>query len=285
MQPKAYRIATLFLIGIILVITGCNRNRPISKKEMARILKDFYLVDGTVYATSQGRYADSIDYYSNILESHGYTRAQFDSSLKYYSAKTDEFNDILDRVIMELQKMEDKYIDKKLSPPNQSDNKPGNNLWPHSTTWDMATDYTKNPSLGFDLPLCGAGKYTLSFDAQFFPDDSSKNCRMYIFFYLENNTPEGVRIDPILKSYPKDGKIHHYSFTLTLKDQIASHLKGWLYDQGNPKPNFKRHAIFSNISITHQPPDSPKLKKIKTYAPRRKKNKKDSFKEITPLER
>jgi hypothetical protein len=92
----------------------------------------------------------------------------------------------LDRVIIELSKMELKQDDikEKLDSSGNQNCDTALNLWPYKTYWDMATDHTLNSSLGFEIPIVGTGEYVLSFDAQLFSDDESEDTRAYVFFFL-----------------------------------------------------------------------------------------------------
>lgn len=244
------------IIGLLLIV-GCGNNEIIPEKDMVMILKKIYLTDGILSSVEMKPLSgkDSIEYYEPIIESLGYTRSQFDSSIKYYSQRTEKFDEILDRVIIELSKMELKQDDikEKLDSSGNQIVDTALNLWPYKTYWDMATDHTLNSSLGFEIPIVGTGEYVLSFDAQLFSDDESEDTRAYVFFFFDDKTPVGGRSNPIFTKYLKDDNEHSYSDTLILTDSKVTHFKGWLYDHGGERKDLKRHAVFSNIKVTYKP--------------------------------
>ncbi len=251
MRPLTFKITSAIAAFIML---SCGNGYIIPEKDMVKILSKIYLTDGiTLTSTHSNLYGhDSIAYYEPIILSFGYTTAQFDSSIKYYSKRTEKFDNIFDKVVLELTRLQDK--EKLQSEPTNIDSSdPNGNLWPLKAQWDMAIDHTTNPFLGFDIPVQGLGDYTFSFDAQIFPDDEAVNARHYIFFYFDDNTPVGVRENSILTPYTKDGNVHSYSYTFTLKNLQVTHLKGWLYDNGSNENTFKRHANFSNFKVTYTP--------------------------------
>lgn len=250
-----HRVKVFLLIasGVVL-FAGCSNSDIIPHKSMVKILREIYLTDGVILTERKhsllGR--DTIEYYEPILNKYGYTTSQFDSSIKYYSRHTKELDEILDKVIIELSSMEDKP--KKVPDKDERGNylpvDSTQNLWPHKTSWDMAIDHYQNNSLGFDIPVRGMGKYTISFNAQVFPDDQAVDARLNIFFYYDNEKNRDVRINPILKTYPKDSIVHNYTYTLELTDPLVTHFKGWLYDHGGERKNLVRHTIFSDLKVT-----------------------------------
>lgn len=238
------------------IILSCGNNYIIPEKDMVKILTKIYITDGITFTSSQSTLYghDSLAYYEPIIQSFGYTIDQFDSSVKYYSKKTEKFDIIFDKVVLELTRLQDKEKGQVENEPSSLDSSdPNGNLWPLKAQWDMAIDHTTNPFLGFDIPVQGLGDYTFSFDAQVFPDDEAVNARHYIFFYFDDGTPVGARENSVLTPYIKDGKVHSYSYTFTLKNLKITHLKGWLYDHGSTDNTLKRHAIFSNFKVIYTP--------------------------------
>jgi len=249
-----------FLITFgILILFACNSGDIIPQKDMVKILKKIYLTDGVVNISNSQEFfdKDTIQYYEPILSQYGYTTAQFDSSIKYYTRNTEEFDEIFDRVIIELSRLEEKIkevpsgVDSLETDADAIDT--SLNLWPHKTYWDMALDHHSNPSLGFDIPVKKYGIYTISFDVQIFPDDESEDTRMYIFFYYDDKTPTGSLSKEIYHTYVKDGSVQSLSFNLELDNPTVTHISGWLYDHGGERKDLKRHAIFSKLYVSYKP--------------------------------
>lgn len=253
------------LLGLLFTLSACTNKDIIPKKDMVEILKKMYLTDGVINAVNNKKLfaKDTISYYEPILKQYGYSKEQFDSSLKYYAQKTETLDKMMDEVIIELTQMDDRVdIQHTIQDSAIADSL---NLWPLKTTWNMAVDYILDPALGFEIPLKGQGEYCLSYDSQIFPDDSSTNCKLSIFFYLDDKTPSGVRTNRIFHTYKKDGKIYHHTFTLKLENTLATHLKGWIYDNSNGNNKINRHAFFSNLRVIYKPANV--IKKPKQLKP------------------
>ena len=268
------RKMVIWLVGlpaVVIACLSCGNSGIIPENDMVKILSKIYITDGITFLPEKhtlfGR--DTIAYYEPIIESYGYTTQEFDSSMKYYAYHTEKLDEIFDRVIMELSKMEEqasinpKNLEKDQNTPTDT----SENLWPHKTFWNMAVDYGQNRSLGFDIPVKGLGDYTLSFEAQLFPDDSSVECRMNAFWFIADNVQRDYRDVAKVQLYPKDGVVHHYSFTFSCTDSQYTHLKGWLYDNANKNQNFNRHAVFNNIKVTYKPARKSPVRNLKDKKP------------------
>ncbi|WP_288019061.1 DUF4296 domain-containing protein [Tenuifilum sp.] len=276
-----------YIVLTILVFASvtCKKEKSIiPEKEMVTILTKIYLTDGIISVPSKSSLyrIDTIGYYEPILEKYGYTAEQFDSSIIFYSKKTEVLDRIYDNVIMQLTIQKDKLLQAKDTLNHETETLVNSsaNLWPLKTSWNMAIDYPNNPSLGFDIPTPSLGIYTISFDAQIFPDDEAIDARHYIFFYYNNNTPTGVRENPKTFVYKKDGKKHHFTYQFVLKNKQVTHLKGWLYDTGNGNSSFKRSAKFENIMVTY----TPTKEKIKETPLPLKKGKLKPLKKIKKID-
>lgn len=258
-----------------IILIGCSGNPIIPPKDMVLILKQIYITDGVVsISESSLGYKDSIAYYEPILNKYGYTTSEFDSSIKYYSQRTEELDEIFDKVILELSKQQEQFAkdSSNFEAPIDSVVKSENNLWPHKTKWDMTIDHTNNPSLSFSIPVVGKGIYTVSFDAQVFPQDKSEETRTYLYFYYDDKSPTGNRSNIISEYYVKDSTSRSFKYKLELTDSLVTHLNGALYEHGGERKNLIRRAIFENILITYEKvkPDSlmvlnkkrPKFRKI-----------------------
>jgi septal ring factor EnvC (AmiA/AmiB activator) len=104
-----------FIVIFILLAfsTGCDKDKKnyiIPKDDFEEILVDIHLMDGLTrqhnIRNKLARENDSLNYYDAILKSHDYTRAQFDSSMVYYSKNINKFDDIYENVLSELNRME-----------------------------------------------------------------------------------------------------------------------------------------------------------------------------------
>ena len=96
-------------IGCILLLCvamlGCRPRGILSNKEMRDVLYDLHRVDGAVQVAgySYGHTQEVAAYYKSVLDKHGVTQAQFDSSLVWFTDNPQIFNKIYPKVIDRLQ--------------------------------------------------------------------------------------------------------------------------------------------------------------------------------------
>ena len=96
-----------------LCVASCERKPPrylIPEKKLVPMLVDFHLV----YSLQQSPgfeevivKADSLDPYSYIFEKHGYTKAEFDTTLYWYTRNPEYLEEVYNDVIMKLQQIHD----------------------------------------------------------------------------------------------------------------------------------------------------------------------------------
>ncbi len=89
-------LAVLFLLALSFI--GCKPSVPsayIQPGEMEDILYEYHLAEGIqVHNNEGGDTLSLLSYKSNILKKHGYTVAEFDSSMLYYTRHTKLLSDI-----------------------------------------------------------------------------------------------------------------------------------------------------------------------------------------------
>lgn len=109
-------------VAIILAIVGCNtkKRQLIPEDDLVDILVDIHLAEAlfkvTRIKTQKFSIYDSLDIYDSVVVQHGYTKAQYDSTLAYYSDNITKFKAIYDKVIEKLNKLEGEVIDELKGP-------------------------------------------------------------------------------------------------------------------------------------------------------------------------
>lgn len=106
---------TYFLFLAAIFLFACSNERGVKKSlipedELIPILIDFhmvYAVQGSPDYYKLTREVDSVDAYTYIFEKHGYSRAQFDSTISWYASRPDQYVEIYDEVIMRLTRISD----------------------------------------------------------------------------------------------------------------------------------------------------------------------------------
>ena len=241
-------------ILLLLTFVSCRPDGVISKKEMVPILVKICLNDAALNLKDyREKYLniDSLDCYSSTLKSYGYTKAQFDSSLKYYSRNPKELDAIYDKVISELSKMEIAINEEAKSQPDTV-YKDAVDIWNLKQFYNLTLDSPQD-LISFDVPVKGLGTYILSYDIQMFLDDESIDPEIKAFFYYDDKTPEGNVSEYKTSPYIKDGLKRHVELKFELKDKLVTNFMGQVLDYHNSNTKFRSHAVVSNIRLLYQP--------------------------------
>lgn len=88
-----------------MAIVGCRPRGVLSNREMRAVLYDIHRADGAIQVAgyNYGHNQELSAYYQSVLDKHGITQAQFDSSLVWFTDNPQIFNKIYPNVIERLQ--------------------------------------------------------------------------------------------------------------------------------------------------------------------------------------
>ncbi len=108
------RFIVLIVWLCLLSLVSCQEDRPhryvLEKEELVPIIVDFHLLYA-IQSSSEfrelAREADTVDTYSYIFDKHGISKAEFDSSIAWYSRHPKLLTEIYDQVVMSLTQMQD----------------------------------------------------------------------------------------------------------------------------------------------------------------------------------
>lgn len=251
------------LIFLIISIVSCNQRAGIPEKDMVSILTKMEVIDASVDHLKQWNKQirrDSIGYNSLIIESFGYSKAQFDSALSYYSRNPKELDAIYDKVIIELLKIETDIANEKKEQFDSINRDSLKNIWSLKPQYNFPEDDSVG-KVDFFVPVKGFGKYTISVGVRFFEDDNSIDPSMHAFFYFDDKSKEGNKSSYISKVYSKDRDTINYTIQLDLQNSLVTHIKGSLFDYKNNSQEVKRHALLTNIKVYFKPV-TPRKKKV-----------------------
>lgn len=103
MKSKGVNIVCFLLIAIAFV--GCRPRTVLSNREMRDVLYDLHRVDGAMQIAgyNYGHNQELASYYKSVLDKHGITQAQFDSSLVWFTDNPQIFNKIYPKVLERLE--------------------------------------------------------------------------------------------------------------------------------------------------------------------------------------
>ena len=97
-------IFVLCLLSLLLCLTGCRPKGILHSWEMRRVLVDLHKTDALLQVTGKMQSPTEVKsiYYAQVLDKHGITQAQFDSSLVWYTAHPQIFDKIYPKVLNDL---------------------------------------------------------------------------------------------------------------------------------------------------------------------------------------
>jgi len=247
----------IFFVTLMLMIVSCGNteNKKPSRKmripddRLAAILTDTYLTAGIMdLFAMRDTWAqrDSIQNYIDVIESHGYTYEQFETTMRYYfMSKPRKLSRIYDRVTGNLLELETELM------TQQSAVKPSEkNLWPGKPDYRLPEEFTRDP-VWFDIPVDKPGEYILKADIRVFEDDKSLNPRVTVYFSYRDSAGEEKRDYWQEIFLVKDGQIHNIQIKHTLDTIPDARLRSWLLNHDNQSGKWEKHARISNIRIVH----------------------------------
>lgn len=94
----------IILLGLCL-LAGCHPHNILSRRQMISVLTDLHKAEATISAAgySYGHEEAVGKCYYVVLEKHGITQAQFDSSLVWYTKHPERFDKIYPKVVARLE--------------------------------------------------------------------------------------------------------------------------------------------------------------------------------------
>jgi hypothetical protein len=246
----------LLLSFILFTSSSCTGRRNkldhkkmIPKKELPSLLAEIYMSDGLLSLPSvRSMYSslDSLSGYVQVVEKHGYTKAEMDKTLKFYFIKKPkELVKIYDRALGILSEKES-YVEKEiLKIQAHIENK-----WTGRESFYIF-DGTGPDSVQINVPLEIPGYYTLKFRARFYPDDQLDPAEISAYTCHPDSTESGKR--DYIKSvrYIKDGQPHDYEIKILVPASRPLRLRGYFYDNSRLPENHGKNALIDNISLTY----------------------------------
>ena len=247
------------LVTLFFAVLSCtsrkseiDRSDIISPDKLTDIITDLYLTDGLMtlpIVHHMYKAPDSIAAYSDVIESHGYTKDVFDKTMRlYFIKKPKQLVRIYDLVLARLSEMESIYEQESVKFQSRM-----SNLWPEKEYYSFP-DPEGFDSTGFDIRLPYPNTYVIHFTLTLFPDDQSVNPRMTAYICHPDSIETGTRKYVKTLNYIKDGQPRKYMYQVSShSDRSRMHLRGRLFDFDNNPDFSENHLIVEKISITTSP--------------------------------
>lgn len=103
-------IPLLLALCLALAACGGREGKVIPEKKMAMLYADMFLADQWLKENKAARQvADTTLFFDPIFERHGYTFADYEKSIEYYSGETGVLSQIVDSASVMLKRQADRY--------------------------------------------------------------------------------------------------------------------------------------------------------------------------------
>ena len=234
----------LLMAGFVSCKRASYSKYLIPKDTFQEILADIYLVDG-YYMMNYGKLSGqnpTNNYYNSVLHDYGYSRANFDSTLRYYSQNPKKFEPLYDEVITKLNKLQQEvFLLQQYSDTSQ-------NLFKKKTTWSLPKDGLRE-MIPFKVAIKDTGQYTIILQLKIFDDDQAKDPHLTSYFWYDDGTKNGY-IDYIpFIVYKKTKRMMVLSTSKRNRNKKVTHIKGWVLNHDNQGIDFKKHVEVQSIIV------------------------------------
>jgi len=211
-QPNKLFSHCVLICGLAFLLVACN-NHPkgvLNQSEMTEVLTDLHKLDGSLSTRGYGSIQDTVNayYYNSVLEKHNVTKAEFDSSLVWYTKNPKKFEKIYTDVFLRLTSM-DKEIKKGKYHPVDSAAlaRTKMSIWNKRSLYNLTKDSART-HLDFEIKdssLLMGDVYILKFLQRIAPEDSCTNQHLVLRInYVNGKTDSVYRIthnDSLLRRY------------------------------------------------------------------------------------
>jgi hypothetical protein len=248
-------LTCFFFFLLILPAVSCGhgqRKYLIPKDQMVDVLVDMHLADAIALQNDpaySGFELDSADLYQAVFNKHGVTQAMFDSTLSYYSARPEEFQFIYTRVTGKLNLIMQEELDAPVSEPEP---KKPELIWQSSTIYALP-EMGNNNRVEVNIPIKSTGDYTLTATIKVYTDDESVDPRISLYYWYDDGSENGFRLNFEDVMLQKDGNQHEYSVSRVQSSPVISHIRGYILNDSNRDSLYSKHALVSEIRVNYIP--------------------------------
>ena len=239
---RKFNKSVLWLLGILALFQlGCS-SRPdgvMSRREMRSFLVDYHLLEGVFLAQRIVEEAEKDNYYHALFEKHGITKADFDSSLVYYTRNPKVFERIYNGVTNDLDEIKADVSSGKYFPvlPDSVRLKPEiKDIWSLDSAFYAIGDSSES-KLYFTIKnkdLLSKDVYYFAFRMRAFPHDSIQSG--YTTFRV--HYADG-QMDSLYHEVLNDSVFRRYKYTLIAKRNFKiDSLSGVFYENHQEADSF-----------------------------------------------
>ncbi len=243
----------IFAGFLVLTFFSCD-GRPkgvLSKNDMTNILVEMHKLDGS-FVAKNSLYLPGDEkerYYKSILDKYNTTKADFDSSVIWYSKNPKKFEKIYATVYEQLNQLDEDVKKGKYHPIDSIELfKVKTNIWNKAIKYEFTKDSTRN-KINFEITNTGflyGDIYILRFLQRIAPEDSCEN--QYI--RLQVNYKNG-KVDSLIQKTYNDSLLRRYTIQFPAKRKLEiKSISGELLGSKDYKGHF--NAITDSITLIRQ---------------------------------
>lgn len=222
----------LFASAVLFFFVACTPDGVLSARKMRRVLTDMHVLEGVIGTKYPGiPEREQVYYYQSIFLKHGVTKAEFDSSLVYYTKNPKAFERIYTRVVEDVRELNEAVIAGKFHPlvPDSTLLRPVKyRIWKLADKYQFDKDSART-KLAFsivDQALTTQDYYYLKFRLRIAPQDSSRNTYAALRIYYADG-----KVDTAIHKTRNDSILRRYRFKMRANrnfriDSITGELLG-----------------------------------------------------------
>jgi len=244
------------IISLSIITASCSgrknkteRRDLIPENDFISILTDVYLADGLLSLPEINKdylKGDTLTSYIEIIENHGYSKAQMDRTMRFYFIrKPKNLIQIYDKVLGNLSEMES-MVDKELPTAGMKEM----NIWPGKSSY-LYSDCSDSAWLDFLLP--DSRMFFLKFTITIYPDDQSVNPYPGLFISHTDSTGNEKKEYFLKVPFLKDGMPHTYKVRINQDLPDPVRLRGWFVNHEDISPDLEHYQKVGNIILSRNP--------------------------------
>ena len=197
-----------------MLLSSCNSrpNGVLSERDMTSVLTEMHKTDAVLNEKGMAytHYTDKAPYYKFIFKKYKITKAQFDSSLVWYSENPRIFDNMYDKVLINLTSLQKEVKNGKYHPVDTLDlTKMRTNVWNKRTRYILTHDSTRT-HLDFEITgndFLFGDVFVLKFLQRIAPEDSCKKPRVILRINYTNG-----KTDSVYRTAFNDSLLRRYTF-------------------------------------------------------------------------
>ncbi|NBC84287.1 MAG: DUF4296 domain-containing protein [Bacteroidetes bacterium] len=238
----------IFHLIFLLLLASCtgSSDKKIEEEDFIEIMTRLHVGDALKQSgviVDIVNHPDSIDFRSAIWNEYGYTKAEFDSTIKWYSRHPDKMNEVYQKVLAHLTELD--------KPLNEEKFLRDTVIYKDTTTYRVIGDDIPD-AFQIKIPDMGIGVYTVRVYAHIYNDDKTYKPGLLVFAKSEGREKAYAERGNY-RGYVKDGRKRLYTVNHTIRNMPEeTYFVDVLYIPENGISD-QSHVEIKEIEIRYRP--------------------------------